>query len=1095
MGASSIVGLDMAKGMGVMFAAQGVMSAITDSFKQVVEYDNTMKSVRAILSTTDTRSNFDGRFEQMEETVRRVGRETKFTAPEVAGAAKFMAMAGLNIDNINAATKPIANVALVGDTTLDETADKMTNIMTSFGLLKGLTVDQQEENMNHTADILTSTFTRSNTSMMQLAEAMQYAGPMAHLFDTKLEDAAAMIGIMGNSGIQASMAGTSLRMMYQNIVKPSKAQAKEWEKLGVARTDDNGRIRPIFDILKDLRAKLLGTDNLNVKVGADNLKDLGKGVMEMFRVTAGSGVAALLENLGEAEALAKANRTSDGVAAQIAEEKKNTISGLWAQVTSTFTDQNLSIATEFQQTIKTMLMDMRDWLSSTDAANALRTVYDLIKSLLDTFKTVARMWLGIYSSMPWLWKFFIKFQLGLKQISLLTSPFVGMVRALQSAGAMVGSFVTTLNTLGGATTVATTGVKAMIASNTVAEVFDVGAAVADNPVAAQAAERKARIYAATSKRHALRKTHGPSMAVIGRGISMNKWNAATATKMSFSAGRAALEWANIAVLLKSIGTTLKSGLMTVVMGLSRGLGMLCTPVGAAIAAVGALAAGVVWLSEKISDAREEAIEKSKGINAYADRIEKEKAKNFHPLGVIDSNYKFSLSSGTKKTPSRSHQLRHDKERKYFFQNDNLGFFDKYYAWGSKEAQDGYDALLKRVSADAYGKTLSWNEAKIREAELQKNPRLKHPETSKQRYELFNMVRNRILSSSVALNSSTHRNAITEENKIVAAYIANAANKKIGQDKARADAVTASDKLIQKLREQQKQARSFVGADMSTWQSDEISKEGFDQIIENVSKIRNYITGCSGALADVARKMNFLVKDAQGRTAAISLPFKDDRLDWESLKKTYEQLGVKFTNGVQMQLTTMIQLFRIAKSNKDLAKRFANQTAGQFADNISQVRVGDKIAVKEWRNVALQFYDAHPNSWIRKKYKTGEEYYKSMVWTKKNLFSQLRGWALGQQDSSTIDPNAFNTPTANTNSTTGGTSATDQKNYDSKYSRSMARPTQIVFNIDNLCNFNNTQVNSTSQQDIAQSVGRQLSIGLQEIFAQAVSNYAIIGESA
>lgn len=429
-GARTPMALDMAKGMGMMFAVSGVMQAVTSSFHQVAEYENLMKTVQAILKTNDGGGNFNGRFKAMENEIRRVGRETKFTAPEVAGAARFMAMAGLGIEDINAATNPIANLALVGDNDMSTTADKMTNIMTSFGLLKGLSASQKKANMNHTSDVLTNTFTRSNTDLIQLAEAMQYAGPMSHLTGTSLEDAAAMVGIMGNAGIQSSMAGTTLRMMYQNIIKPNKKQAAEWDRLGIKRTDAQGRVRNIFDILQDLRAKITGTTDLNAKIGPDQLKIMGAEVMSLFRTTAGAGTAALLENLGEAIDLAQSNREANGVAQTIADEKKNTISGLWAQVTSTFTDQSVNTVSDFTDTIKDMLRNIRDWLGSKEAADTLKGIYSMAKEVLGVLGWVAKIWKNIYSSAPSVINTFIKFQFLATQIGFLVTPFVQIIGAI-----------------------------------------------------------------------------------------------------------------------------------------------------------------------------------------------------------------------------------------------------------------------------------------------------------------------------------------------------------------------------------------------------------------------------------------------------------------------------------------------------------------------------------------------------------------------------------------------------------------------------------------------------------------------------------------
>ena len=55
-----------------------------------------------------------------------------------------------------------------------------------------------------------------------------------------------------------------------------------------------------------------------------------------------------------------------------------------------------------------------------------------------------------------------------------------------------------------------------------------------------------------------------------------------------------------------------------------------------------LGVGVYWLHTEIKREGEEAIEASKGIRKYDERIERERRESFHPIGVIDANYKFPL---------------------------------------------------------------------------------------------------------------------------------------------------------------------------------------------------------------------------------------------------------------------------------------------------------------------------------------------------------------------------------------------------------------------------------------------------------------------
>ena len=440
-GARTPMFLDMMKGMGVMTGVGAAMSTISNAFSHAAEYQNTMLTAQAILKENYKGTNFYGDFNEMTGIVRDVAKRTKFTAPQAADAARFMAMAGLNIPMINAAISPIADVAVIGDNDLGEVADKMTNIMTAFNL--------KPQNMRHLADALTKTFTSTNTDMMMLAESMQYAAPMAHLAGANVEEALAMIGIMGNAGIQGSMAGTTLRMMYQNIIKPNKNQAKMWAKLGIKTTDENGHTRNIIDVLSDLRGKLSFKDAKDIE---GNWKDEGtpvaKAVSELFRVTASAGAGTLLENLDKVKALAEANRTVTSLSESVSQVKQNDVKGMWAKLTSAFTD---AVVTEFESSdgvIKKYLGDITKYLASDEFKGTLHEIFNLVVSLAKVMGQVAKIWRFLISNFGGLYKYILQAQFFVHQVAFLLTPF----RQLFQLGARTAGFLGIGGAIGGTAT-------------------------------------------------------------------------------------------------------------------------------------------------------------------------------------------------------------------------------------------------------------------------------------------------------------------------------------------------------------------------------------------------------------------------------------------------------------------------------------------------------------------------------------------------------------------------------------------------------------------------------------------------------------------
>jgi TP901 family phage tail tape measure protein len=394
-----IMAVDMLKGMGIAYGIAGIGSLISNSVKDYTEYNNIMQTAKNILGSHDKRSDFAQRFSAMEKQVRNVGVETKFTAPQVADAAKFLAMAGFDVDAINKSISPIADIALVGDTDLGTTADVVTNIMTGYNI--------SPEKVRKAADIMTMTFTKSNTTLMEIAEAYKYSASLLSAGDVPFEEATAAMGVLGNAGIKGSQAGTTMRTIMANLVNPTKKQAAAWKRIGVNRTDNKGNMRDVVDIFEDLQKKDL------------SLSDY----YQIFHKTAAQGAVSLADNVEVWNDIIKENFMSDGLAKELADAKKNTIQGLWAQLTSMFTEDGIEAFDEIQQPIKNFLQNITNWLTTDEAKNfikqAAKDLMDFAKMIYD----VSKQLLAFYERFRPIIKAFVEFQLKMWPILSLMRVF------------------------------------------------------------------------------------------------------------------------------------------------------------------------------------------------------------------------------------------------------------------------------------------------------------------------------------------------------------------------------------------------------------------------------------------------------------------------------------------------------------------------------------------------------------------------------------------------------------------------------------------------------------------------------------------------
>ena len=419
---------EMIKGMGIAYGLSSLMSGVTSVFRDASTYDNIAKTTKNILQTHDKKVGFEARFNEMNQLMRQVGVETKYTAPQVASAGKFLAMAGYDVDQIKHAIRPISDIALVGDTDLGETADVVTNIMTAYEI--------PAKQMDNTADILTMTFTKTNTTLLELAESFKYAGTVAHQSGLDFETASAAFGVLGDAGIKGSHAGTTLRMMLLNMMNPTKRGQEAWDILGINTKDKNGNLRNLSDILSDLHEK-------QQTMSAGDFSTL---INKMFRVTAAPGALALINNVAKMQEVTGLNKKSMGLASDLADEKKNTIQGLWYQMTSAFTETGMQGFEQMQGVIRDFLQRMIELMKSTEFATALRNAMDMFIKLLNVVVSVFKQIMTFWNLLPnWakdgiVW--FVKIQMTLGVIAGIGQSILStwiMIR-----GVMMGSWLSTI---------------------------------------------------------------------------------------------------------------------------------------------------------------------------------------------------------------------------------------------------------------------------------------------------------------------------------------------------------------------------------------------------------------------------------------------------------------------------------------------------------------------------------------------------------------------------------------------------------------------------------------------------------------------------
>lgn len=356
-----------------MFSGYMAYSFMKSELSSAIEYANIMESARSILKVADgDLSTFEYRFDKMSKNIRQIGVDTKFSAIEIGAAAKYLAMAGMDINTINQSMRPITNLALIGDNDVSLIADLATNIMSGYNI--------NNDSMNPVADILSSTTSRANVNVVEMAESFKMAAGYLKLAGVDFSEAAAAIGILGNSGIKGTMAGTSLRAMSTRFAKPTKEASETLDRLGVKFTrfveiygKKVEKLRPLTDIFKDLH-----------DAGA-TMEDM----ISIFSKIGGNAAMQFAVNYDKLSVLTAQNRVSHGISQELADVKQNTTKGLWAQVTSSLSESFIQAYEIVEPTIRGILKDFLTKFSAPDMARGLASVGQALLNILSVLANIA----------------------------------------------------------------------------------------------------------------------------------------------------------------------------------------------------------------------------------------------------------------------------------------------------------------------------------------------------------------------------------------------------------------------------------------------------------------------------------------------------------------------------------------------------------------------------------------------------------------------------------------------------------------------------------------------------------------------------------
>jgi TP901 family phage tail tape measure protein len=321
-------------------AALGMIAGA--AIKTGIAFTSEMKKVQAYTSATEKE------YKRLAAAAREWGSKTEWSATQSAESLKYLAAAGLTVEQSIKALPATLDLATAGQLALGQATDIATDTMTAFGM--------KVQELTRVNDALATTASSSNTTIEMLGESMKYVAPAAGQLGYTVEQTSAMLGVLANSGIKASIAGTNLQraMIHTNKV------AKEMGMEGAS----------LIEVLKQMKKEQW---DMNM-------------IEEKFGLIAAKSVAVLMNQVDAYEELHGKIERNVGAAKTLADTMRDTL-GNDIKVLTSAIQENLLKAFEMMEG------DLRNGIQAiTSAVVAFGEFHDWVKKLQDLGKIDWTQW-------------------------------------------------------------------------------------------------------------------------------------------------------------------------------------------------------------------------------------------------------------------------------------------------------------------------------------------------------------------------------------------------------------------------------------------------------------------------------------------------------------------------------------------------------------------------------------------------------------------------------------------------------------------------------------------------------------------------------
>jgi TP901 family phage tail tape measure protein len=307
-------------------AFRRVSQALVSMIGTFSEFEFVMAKVKAVSGASSDE------FKQLSNSAQELGRSTFFTASQVANLQLNLSKLGFTTQEILAMQEATINLSIATGSDLARAAT------VAGSAVRGFQLDASEA--TRVIDVMAVAFSSSALDIEKWQTSMTKVAPIAAMAGFTIEETTAIMAKLSDTGIEASIAGTSLRNIFLKMQNPTSELSRK-----VGHTVSS--LDSMLQVFKDMQEE--GTD-------------LGD-VLTFMDVRQVAAFGTMLEGADDIKALRDELMNAEGAGQSMADTVGDTLRGSILKVQSAFQGLSIAIVQRFGGALSKMFIKLSKWLN------------------------------------------------------------------------------------------------------------------------------------------------------------------------------------------------------------------------------------------------------------------------------------------------------------------------------------------------------------------------------------------------------------------------------------------------------------------------------------------------------------------------------------------------------------------------------------------------------------------------------------------------------------------------------------------------------------------------------------------------------------